>query len=81
MFDHHIGQLGPTTREPAMPAVMLQQQREPERRRAAFPSQKLAIFVQQSPELDELVDVDPGLPHRRTSFRKRACPSMAVWGW
>jgi len=51
-----IRHVGPRPRETAMPAVVLQQQREAQRGRLALAGQQLAVLVEQRPELNQLVD-------------------------
>ena len=51
-----------------MPAVVLQQQREPQRGRSSLAGQQLTIIVEESPELDQLVNVTCNQLHTWQSF-------------
>lgn len=43
-----------------MPAVVLEQQRETQGRSTTFADQQLTIDLEQSPELDQLINVNNG---------------------
>lgn len=57
VVDHGIGQLRPAAREPAVPAVVLQQQGESQRRGASPALQQDAVLIEQGPEFDQLVHI------------------------
>ena len=63
--DDLIPNLRPATREPAVPAVMLEQYRETQRRRATPTGEQNPILIEHSPKLDQLVLVDPVLLMQR----------------
>jgi len=63
-----IDELTTAARESSMPAVVLQQQREPQRSRTPLSRQQLPILIQQGPELDQLINVNLGWLHARQSL-------------
>ncbi len=69
-----------SAREPAVPAVVLQQQREPERRRTTLTSQQRSILIQQRPELDQLININPDRLHATQSFPHRHIPRRLPLG-
>lgn len=66
-----IDELTTAARESSMPAVVLQQQREPQRGRTPRSRQQLPILIQQGPELDQLINVNLGWLHARQSLPDR----------
>jgi len=67
-----------------MPAVMLQQQREPQSGGTSLADQQLPVLIKQGPELDQLVDITWDLIHGRSSFLAAAVASSRPeihWGW
>jgi hypothetical protein len=79
--DRGIRQIRTTAWKPAMPAVVLQQQSEPKRRRASLASQQVTILVKESPELDQLVDIIRTRLHARTSFPCFSGPTKTKRYW
>ena len=73
-LDDVIRQVRAAARKPAMPAVVLQQEREPERGGASPAPQQDTVLIEQGPELDQLADVIRQLLHNRQS-------SPSHWGW
>src|SRR5664279_2447380 len=63
-----MDELTTAARESSMPAVVLQQQREPQRSRTPLSRQQLPILIQQGPELDQLINVNLGWLHARQSL-------------
>jgi hypothetical protein len=68
---HLVAQLASSTREPAVPAVELQQQRERQLRRSIVLARQLVgLARQQRPVLDPVSEVLRKARHRSTSFRR-----------
>src|SRR5664279_3577822 len=63
-----MDELTTAARESSMPAVVLQQQREPQRSRTPLSRQQLPILIQQGPELDQLINVNLGWLHAGQSL-------------
>ena len=57
-----------SARELAVAAVVLQQHRETQRSSAPLTGEQRSIFIQQGPELDQLVNVKRGRLHAPQSF-------------
>jgi hypothetical protein len=80
--DDVVRHLRTSARELAVAAVVLQQHRETQRSSAPLTGEQRSIFIQQGPELDQLVNVKRGRLHASQSFpRAHNHSTPPALGW
>lgn len=80
MLHDLVGQLRTPSREPPVPRIELQQDREAEPGGASLPGDQLMFLVQDRPVLDQLVDVHRGVRHSRPASTSQITTRSTPFG-